>query len=264
MQTYQWNARDYAASSSAQQQWARELIRKSELKGDEALLDIGCGDGKVTAEIASYLPNGFVIGIDSSEAMIAFAQSRYPAGAFPNLRFQQEDAHSLPFHDEFDIVFSNAALHWVIDHRPILRGIVSSLKHGGRVLLQMGGQGNAADVVSALNDLIKANEWREYFEGFSFPYGFYGPSEYREWLRKVGLQAIRVELLPKDMTHPGRLGFEAWIRSAWLPYTQRVPEEKRDTFIAQLATVYLDRHPADEKNVVHVGMVRLEVETVKP
>jgi trans-aconitate methyltransferase len=264
MQSYQWDARDYAASSSAQQQWARELIRKLELKGSETLLDIGCGDGKVTAEIASYLPNGFVIGIDSSEAMIAFAQSQYPASAFPNLRFQREDAHGLPFHDEFDIVFSNAALHWVIDHHSVLRGIVSSLKRGGRAYLQMGGRGNAADVVSALSDLIKANEWRDYFEGFGFPYGFYGPNEYREWLRQAGLQAIRVELLPKDMTHQGRLGFEAWIRSAWLPYTQRVPEEKRDAFIAQLADVYLDRHPADERNVVHVGMVRLEVECVKP
>ena len=79
MQPYKWDALDYAKSSSAQQQWARELIGKLQLKGDETLLDIGCGDGKVTAEIAACLPMGSVLGVDSSAEMIALAQSQYPA-----------------------------------------------------------------------------------------------------------------------------------------------------------------------------------------
>ena len=266
MQSYQWNARDYAASSSAQQGWARELIRKLELKGSETLLDIGCGDGKVTAEIAACLSAGYVVGVDSSADMIALAQSQYPASAFSNLHFQREDARSLPFRDEFSVVFSNATLHWVLDHRAVLRGIYLSLKHGGQALLQMGGRGNAADVIAALDRLTEAHAWRGYFEKFSFPYGFYGPEEYQEWLRQAGLQANRVELISKDMVHQDRAGFEAWIRTTWLPYTQRVPEDKRDTFINQLADLYLDQHPADAfgQGLVHVGMVRLEVECVKP
>jgi len=258
MSQYKWDAADYAKNSSVQQQWARELIAKLALRGDEALLDIGCGDGTVTAEIAARLPRGSVLGVDSSADMVALAQRQ-----FPNLRFQHADARSLPFHDEFDIVFSNATLHWVIDHAPVLRGIHASLKPGGKTLLQMGGQGNAADVVSVMDRLIALDEWRSYFEGFSFPYGFYGPVEYSQWLRKAGLQPIRIELIPKDMVQPDRAAFEGWFRTTWLPYTQRVPEDKRQAFVTQLVDAYLANYPPDALGAVHVNMVRLEVEATK-
>jgi trans-aconitate 2-methyltransferase len=263
MQTYQWNAIDYAKSSSVQQQWARELIRKLDLKGNESLLDIGCGDGKITAEIASYLPNGSVIGIDSSEEMILLAQSQFSINAFPHLHFQEGDARSLSFQNKFDIVFSNATLHWVLDHRLVLHGIYSSLKRGGKVLLQMGGKGNAAEVLTAFDKLAESKEWHNYFNGFDFPYGFYGPDEYRQWLCEVGFHVNRVELIPKDMAHQGRSDFEAWIRTTWLPYTQRVPKEKQNTFISQLANVYTENHPPDESGKIHINMVRLEVEAAK-
>ena len=263
MQTYQWNAIDYVKSSSVQQQWARELIRKLNLKGNEILLDIGSGDGKVTAEIASLIPNGSVVGIDSSEEMVVLAQRMYPRDAFTNLRFQREDANSLPFENEFDVIFSNATLHWVLDHRPVLHGIYASLKHGGRILIQMGGKGGATDVIALLEKQITTQEWCEYFHGFSFPYGFYSPDEYHEWLREARLQEIRAELIEKDMAHHGRVGFESWIRTTWLPYTQRAPEIRRNMFIAQLADAYLDRHIIDEDGKVHVHIMRLEIEAMK-
>jgi len=263
MQTYQWNAVEYSKSSAIQQQWARELIHKLELKGNEQVLDIGCGDGKVTAEIASYVPNGFVLGIDNSEEMIKLSQSKYPHDAFTNLRFQKEDARSLPFKNEFDIVFSNAALHWILDHRPVLRGISASLKRGGKILLQMGGKGGATEVITLFEKQIATPEWCEYFQDFSFPYGFYSPDEYHEWLREAGLQEIRAELIEKDMSHSGRIGFESWIRTTWLPYTQRVPEIKRNMFIAQIADAYLDTHSIDESGKVHVHIMRLEIEAMK-
>jgi len=263
MQAYQWNAVDYAKSSSVQQQWARELFHKLHLKGSEILLDIGSGDGKVTAEIASHLPSGSVIGIDSSEDMIKLAQSMFSADAFTNLRFQREDASSLPFENEFEIVFSNAALHWVFDHRPVLKGIYKSLKHGGRILLQMGGRNNAYEVEIMMKKLIDRKEWSRYFVGFSFSYGFYGPDEYKTWLCEAGLVTKRVELIPKDAAHQGISGFKSWIRTTWLPYTQRIPEERKEMFISQLADEYIKQHPADENGKVHVNMIRLEVEALK-
>ena len=83
-----WNAADYAANSVVQQTWARELIAKLNLRGDEHILDVGCGDGKVTAEIARSLPDGSVVGTDASAEMIAFAKKTFPPKKFPNLRFQ--------------------------------------------------------------------------------------------------------------------------------------------------------------------------------
>jgi trans-aconitate 2-methyltransferase len=263
MQMYQWNAVDYAKSSRVQQLWARELISKLNLKGDEIVLDIGSGDGKVTAEIAAQVPNGSVLGIDSSEEMIRLAQGKFSADAFTNLRFQRVDASSLPFKNKFDVVFSNATLHWIQDQRPVLKGISGSLKHSGKVLLQMGGRGNAGVVMDTLSRMIKREEWQKYFDGFNFSYGFYGPDEYRLWLHETGLNAKRVELIPKIAEHQGRSGFESWIRTTWLPYTQRVPEEKRELFISQLVDGYLQYHPIDGNGIVRVDMIRLEVEALK-
>jgi trans-aconitate methyltransferase len=263
MQTYQWNAVEYAKSSSVQQQWARELILKLKLKGNERVLDIGCGDGKVTAEIASFVPDGSVLGIDNSEEMIKLSQSKYPIDAFTNLRFQKQDASSLPFNNEFDVIFSNATLHWIIDHNPVLQGISASLKDGGKILLQMGGRGNAHEVEVVMKRLIKKDEWSRYFDDFNFSYGFYGPDEYSRWLLEAGLNAKRVELIPKDAKHEGCSGFKSWIRTTWLPYTHQVPEKERDLFITQLADEYFKYHPADENDIVHVKMMRLEVKAVK-
>jgi trans-aconitate methyltransferase len=92
-----WNAADYAANSSAQQIWARELIAQLNLRGDERVLDIGCGDGKVTAGLARAVPKGSVTGIDVSPEMIRFARKTFPSGKHPNLEFQVMDAREIDF-----------------------------------------------------------------------------------------------------------------------------------------------------------------------
>jgi len=264
MSPYQWNAQDYAQSSSNQQQWARELIAKLLLNGDENLLDIGCGDGKVSAELAAQLPRGSVLGIDNSKDMITLAQQRFPPDSYSNLRFRLEDASRLPFDEQFERVFSNATLHWVVDHRPVLHGIFRALKPGGTMLLQMGGRGNASETIQAIDEVRRRRKWRGYFGGFDFPFGFYGPGEYRTWMIEAGLKPLRVELVPKDMLHQDTAAFEAWIRTTWLPYTQRVPEARRQAFISESVACYQAAHPPDSNGGVHVAMVRLEVEGLKP
>ena len=135
-QPYNWNAQDYAINSQNQFQWAKELIPKLELNGNEAMLDIGCGDGKITAELARCLPGGWVVGVDSSEKMITLAQSFFPPKNYPNLSFQMLDARTLTFRSQFDIAFSNAALHWIVDQKAVLDGVQRSLKPGGRLLFR--------------------------------------------------------------------------------------------------------------------------------
>ncbi|MCI5125746.1 MAG: hypothetical protein D3925_15055 [Candidatus Electrothrix sp. AR5] len=105
-----------------------------------------------------------------------------------------------------------------------------------------------------------AEEWQQYFTDFTFPYGFHEPDEYKKWLREVGLHPVRVELLAKDMSYPERAGLEGWVRTSWLPYTERVPVERREVFITELVDRYLAEHPVDSKGHVHVSMMRLEVE----
>ncbi|MDM8523757.1 methyltransferase domain-containing protein [Desulfococcaceae bacterium HSG8] len=257
---YQWNAAEYAAHSSAQSEWANELIEKLNLKGDEVLLDIGCGDGKVTAAIAEHLPDGHLVGIDSSQEMIDLTSRRYPESDFPNLAFQRTDVREMSFENQFDVVFSNAALHWVKDHVSMLRRIQKSMKKPGKILCQMGGRGNAEDIISVFDELFERKKWRPYFENFIFPYGFYGPDDYEKWLTQAGLQARRVELIPKDMKHKGKEGLAGWIRTTWLPYTERIPGNMRESFISDIIDNYLMSHPIDSQGFTHVRMVRLEVE----
>jgi trans-aconitate 2-methyltransferase len=106
---YKWDAGDYSRNSSSQQEWARELIGKLQLRGNERVLDIGCGDGKVSAEIAAWVPQGSVVGLDISREMIDYARQNFPSDTHSNLEFVLGDASNLNYVQEFDVVFSNAA-----------------------------------------------------------------------------------------------------------------------------------------------------------
>ncbi len=257
---YHWDAREYRASSSNQKRWALELLAQLELKGAERVLDIGCGDGEITAAIAARVPRGSALGMDSSPDMVELAARQHPADRHPNLAFVVKDARDIDFPEEFDAVFSNACLHWVSDHRPVLSGIGRCLKPGGRVLLQMGGRGNAASVLDALEEVMKSPRWAGYFEGFAFPYAFYGPEEYRPWLESRGFSVVRLELIPKEMVHRSQDEFAAWLRTTWLPYTQRVPESLREEFIRGIVAAHARAEPPEADGSIHFTMVRLEVD----
>ena len=321
-----WNAADYAANSAVQQTWARELIARLHLRGDEHVLDVGCGDGKVTAEIARAVPRGFVVGVDASAEMIAFARKAFPAAEISNLKFQICDAREIQSivaaslerrsptrrvsvgvqasacltdtlkrelqragsetGAPFDLVFSNAALHWVDDHPAILRGAAAMLKTGGRLVISCGGKGNAHDMFLALRPEMRLKRWREFFRKMPMPYFFYAPENYEKWLPKFGFKIRSLQLAPKDATYDGADGLASWLRTTWLPYVQRVPDEVaqasglrvaeakeelagkmpaplpslRDEFIAAVTQRYLAKHPTDREGRVHVRMVRLEID----
>jgi len=226
-------------------------------------LDVGCGDGKVTAEIARALPNGLVVGADASPQMIAFAKRTFPAKKFPNLKFQVMDARKIKFARQFDLIFSNAALHWVDDHQAILRGAAVVLKAGGRLVVSCGGKGNAHDVFLALRPEMRLKRWREFFRQMPLPYFFYAPADYEKWLPKFGFKIQKIKLAPKDATYEGAEGLATWLRTTWIPYVQRVPENLREEFIAAVTQRYLAKHPPDADGKVHVKMVRLEIDAVK-
>lgn len=260
----QWNPAQYAANSTVQQTWAREVIARLHLKGNEHILDLGCGDGKVTAEIAHAVPRGRVLGVDTSSEMIAFAQKAFPSAKNSNLKFQICDARKIgDIREGFHLVFSNAALHWVDDHEAILRGAAAILKPGGRLVISCGGKGNAHDVFLALRPELRLQKWRGFFRKMPMPYFFYSPDDYKKWLPKFGFKINHLRLTPKDATYPGANGFATWIGTTWLPFVQRVPENLREEFIAHVTRRYLAKHPPDSEGNVHVRMVRLEIDAEK-
>lgn len=259
-----WNPEEYAKHSAAQLGWARELIARLKLGGDESVLDVGSGDGKVTAEIAAALPRGRVVGLDGSREMIEFARAHYDDRQFPNLEFVCMDARQIELSRRFDIVFSNAALHWIEDHPAVLKGLSRVMRRGAGLIISCGGRDNALEILEAVEAVTAKDRWRNYFEGFAFPYHFYGPDEYSRWLPEAGLSSVRVELVPKAMPQRGAEGLAGWIRTTWLPFTERVPDSAREEMIQDVVKTYLDRFPLDAAGDAYVKMVRLEVEALKP
>jgi trans-aconitate methyltransferase len=257
---YTWYAEDYYENSSEQQKWGFELLDKLSLQGNERVLDLGCGDGRITAQIARRVPLGSVLGFDKSKSMITFACNHFPEEHFPNLAFSVNDARNMDFDQEFDMVFSNAVLHWIHEPMVVLRGIKRSLKPGGRVVAQMGGKGNAAEILSVLDGIVTSKQWSGYFAGLTAPYAFFDAAEYSGWLGQAGLTVIRIESILKYMNHGGKEGLSAWIRTTWLPYTTRVPEGLRSAFIDEVVERYIAAQGLGAHNAIPVKMVRLEFE----
>jgi trans-aconitate methyltransferase len=263
-EAHQWNPADYARHSQGQERWARELFQLLAPKPDESILDVGCGDGRNTAALANLVPQGRVVGVDRSPEMVAYAQDHFPQSQFPNLTFLKADASALPFHAEFDAIFSNAVLHWVLDHRPVLAGIARSLRPGGRCVLQMGGKGNGDQVVAVMEACLADPKWQAEWRPSEAHYGFHSVDEYRQWMREAGLHPDSVELIEKDMVHETAAAFTGWLRTAWQPYTTRVAAERREPFLDAVTEQYLIAHPADASGRVHVRMVRLQALAHKP
>lgn len=257
---YEWDAKDYHKSSLEQKKWGLELLDKIQFSRSEGVLDVGCGDGKLTAEIARRVPEGSVIGIDKSKDMIRFARELYHTEAFPNLSFMLLDACNLDFNQKFDLVFSNAVLHWISDHPSLLQRIKKSMKRGAKIIAQMGGKGNASGILRVLETMIAGGKWAGYFEGFSVPYTFYDDREYMALLKSAGLKVKRAELIPKQMMHNGRDGLAAWIRTTWLPYIRQVPESLKSDFIYEIVDTYLTIKNLDTGSTIPVEMMRLEFE----
>jgi trans-aconitate methyltransferase len=257
--THDWNPADYARHSQGQERWARELLGLLDLKPHEHVLDLGCGDGRITAQIARMVPQGNVTGVDLSPDMVEHACQHYPATEFTNLSFQCANAIDLPFHHEFDVVYSSAVLHWVRDQRKALQCISRALKPGGRSVLQMGGKGNGADVIAAFQNCLQMSRWENLRVPVDSPYQFSGTEEFRAWMEEASLIADSMELLEKDMVHDSTEAFTGWLRTAWLPYAESVSIGMRSELLSDVTREFLKNHPTDEEGCLHVNMIRLQV-----
>ncbi len=256
-----WNAKAYKKSSHHQFQWGLELLEKLTLHGKESVLDIGCGDGKLTIEIAKRVPQGHVVGIDNSAAMIRFAAKRFPKNKYPNVDWQIVDATEIDFDNEFDAAYSNAALHWVQDHVAVLRGVKKSLKPNGRILFQMAGKGNAVNAARVFVDVISKEKWSHYFvNGVSSTLCYYGIDDYHTWLKDLGFVEKRVEFIPKDAFFHGRTEMRKNIEAVWIAFTNMIPENHRNQFIEEIIDGFDARSLKDKFGNYHIDMMRLEVE----
>ena len=138
--THEFDGKKYEIASAHQKEWGTRLIAELDLHGTERILDLGCGDGALSAQMADLVPNGEVVGIDASHGMVEAARSK----GRMNLRFLLMDINELIYVEQFDVVFSNATLHWVKDHERLLRNVGRALRKGGRLRFNFAGEGNCS------------------------------------------------------------------------------------------------------------------------
>ena len=149
-----------------QKEWGTRLIADLSLRGDERILDLGCGDGVVTAELAELVPRGQVVGIDSSQNMIAAALPL----AGDRLSFRRLDINELDYCDAFDLVFSNATLHWVQDHGRLLNNVYRALSPGGACRFNFAADGNCASFIGVVRELMRNPRYERFFRDFRWPW----------------------------------------------------------------------------------------------
>ena len=258
-----WNADEYSRYSLMQTEYGWKQLAQLDLAGSETVLDIGCGDGRITVELARLVPRGKVVGVDSSPEMIAAARRAHLLRQ-PNLTFELIDATKLTFESRFDLVFSTSALHWVKDHRVVLNGIWHALKPGGKIHLTFGARGTLSGLAPVAGALTQDPRWRAKIGGVGNPFGLYGPEEYRKWVEEVGFVVERVDLIDRDVLHKGRAAFEGWLRTTGMVYIQRIEPEHQQQFLDEMVDGYIKANPIDAQGWIHVQMTNLLVMARKP
>ena len=234
----EWLGSEYNKQSSLQQAMADEQLRLLTLKGAERILDVGCGDGKVSAAIAERVPAGSVLGVDPSRDMVAFASSHFATSARPNLRFEVADARRLPYRRQFDLVVSFNALHWVPEQDAALDSIRAALVPGGQALLRFVPQGPRKSLEDVIEDVRRLPQWANDFADFRTPYVHFNPDEYRALAEKAGFRVARLNVEDKAWDFKTRDGFLAFARATFVAWTGRLPENQRDAFIADVLNRY--------------------------
>jgi len=245
-----WEAERYARDAGFVAVLARPLVDLLAPRPGERVLDLGCGDGRLSADIAAC--GAVVVGIDSSPDMVRAARGR-------GIDARLVDAAELPFEREFDAVFSNAALHWMGARMDdVLAGVFRALVPGGRFVGEMGGFGNIAAIVTA----VLAALARRGIDGRRhLPWTFPTATAWRKCLARHGFVVEQAELVPR----PTRLdaGMAAWLELFAVDLLALVPDPERPRLVAEICAL-LEPSLRDEAGVWWADYVRLRFFARRP
>ncbi|MDI6747684.1 MAG: methyltransferase domain-containing protein [Rhodocyclaceae bacterium] len=226
--THEFDGEKYRLASAHQKEWGARLIGELRLAGTERILDLGCGDGALTAQLAALVPQGAVTGIDASAGMIAAARSHQAA----NLSFKVADINDgQSFGSGFDVIFSNAALHWVADHQTLLGNALRALNGGGAVAFSFAGEGNCANFIRVVKAAMQLPQFARFFSGFAWPWYMPDLAAYRQLVRGFPFAESSVRGENADRYFTDQETMIKWIdQPSLVPFMQCLPDEFKETF----------------------------------
>jgi trans-aconitate 2-methyltransferase len=220
----EWDAETYDAVSDPQFEWGMEVLERLELRGDESVIDAGCGSGRITAELLDRIPDGELLAVDGSESMIEKAHERLGERA----SYLVADLAELEVPERVDLVFSTATFHWIPDHDALFRRLHAALRPGGRLVAQCGGEGNVAEHALAIVTVAARPEFAQHLTQATGIWNFAAPDETEERLRNAGFVEARCWLQPKPVTPSDPLAFISTVTLG--PILAQLPDDLHRPF----------------------------------
>jgi trans-aconitate 2-methyltransferase len=232
----EWNAVSYHKVANPHVDWGRAVLEKLPLRGDETVVDAGCGTGRLTELVLSRLPHGRVIAIDQSANMLDQARAHLEPLHPGQVTYLQRDLLRLDLHQEADIVFSTATFHWVRDHPALFAGIYDALKPGGWLIAQCGGGPNIATVANRALAILRQEPFATHIGGWDGPWNFAGDRETVARLGSAGFAHPEAEVIHAPVVLDNADAYREFLETVVFgTHLQRLPtNELRQHFLDEM------------------------------
>jgi trans-aconitate 2-methyltransferase len=235
----EWNARVYDRVSTPQQDWGVAVLDRLRLRGDELVLDVGCGTGRLTEKLLERLPRGRAVGVDQSGNMLEIAREQLAPRFGSRIAFARADAAALPFAGAADVIFSTATFHWVLDHDRLFASLRAALKPGGRVVAQCGGGPNLERVHTRCLRLMREPAFAPHFTSWTSPWEFADAETTTHRLERAGFVDVRAHVHASPVLQPDAAAYREFVEHVICrPHLRHLPDHT-------LRARFMDRLTAD-------------------
>lgn len=242
----EWNADSYHRVANPHVDWGRTVLERLPLRGDETVIDAGCGTGRLTKLVLDRLPHGRVIATDQSRNMLDGARAHLEPRFANRVSFVQSDLLALPIEQEADIVFSTATFHWIMDHDALFRRLFAALKPGGLLIAQCGGGPNIAAVADRALAILRREPYARHIGGWAGPWNFADAAETVARLEAAGFAHAAAEVIHAPVVMADESAYREFLSTVVLgTHLERLPEDAlRTAFIDEMAEAGCDDEPA--------------------
>ena len=236
--TFEWDAAEYEALAGPMTRWGADflkfLVERRAIRGDEDVIDAGCGTGRVTELLLRCVPDGTVLAVDASEAMVEATAGRFARE--PRVRTERRDLLRFEVERPVDLVFSTATLHWIKDHEHLFKRFARTLKPGGRLVAQCGGEGNISRLRTAMGQVMREDRFEGFFVRWEDPWNFADPATTRARLEAAGFEEIETWLHEEAAEFLSIEELTGYLKTAVLgQHLTFLPEAEHEPFAAAVA-----------------------------
>jgi trans-aconitate 2-methyltransferase len=252
-----WDADTYDIVSDAQEEWAKFIVKQRKWSGSETVLDAGCGSGRITKMLSEIISDGNIYAVDNDPNMVKKATQSL--GGTENVHIIQSDLTDKGFGDmqiKFDVIFSNAVLHWIIDHHKVLKNFYNLLIPKGELLIQCGGFGNLKKTISVFNTVKDSLGFRPYFFEWKQLWNFAKPEDTKNILEDIGFKQIRVFLSDSNVNFNSKNSYLLYIKTVVLgPYLKYLPSKQlKNKFVEEILNLIEKDYPELKWNLDYVRL----------